>query len=303
MLGERVSGVLMLQEKILQQIILLTKFRFAKQKNVQCTLNIGLKKSYVAKLRLRSFRNKKITEEFMKKFLKLTTLVVSMVMALTFVSCANGNTSNNGNESSNENTSNNGNENSNEEELNLVGTYGISKIENLFKNSKSGQAYTTTMPTSSSLRQYGTIKTIEGDTTSVAEIDLTITKTADGYSFNWAKYNINGEAASDDAKTDIEEKFTDDYWNNYTAMFAMTLTTTADGKWSDNSSPASSGTYTVDEANSKVTITTLTRGGETLAEPEIMEATYSDNGKILVVVQDDSDEKVTDKYAMTFTRK
>ena len=97
----------------------------------------------------------------MKKFLKLTTLVVSMVMALTFVSCANGNTSNNGNESSNENTSNNGNENSNEEELNLVGTYGISKIENLFKNSKSGQAYTTTMPTSSSLRQYGTIKTIE----------------------------------------------------------------------------------------------------------------------------------------------
>ena len=303
MLGERVSGVLMLQEKILQQIILLTKFRFAKRKNVQCTLNIGLKKSYVAKLRLRSFRNKKTMEEFMKKFLKLTTLVVSMVMALTFVSCANGNTSNNGNENSNGNTSNNGNENSNEEELNLVGTYGISKIENLFKNSKSGQAYTTTMPTSSSLRQYGTIKTIEGDTTSVAEIDLTITKTADGYSFNWAKYNINGEAASDDAKTDIEEKFTDDYWNNYTAMFAMTLTTTADGKWSDNSSPASSGTYTVDEANSKVTITTLTRGGETLAEPEIMEATYSDNGKILVVVQDDSDEKVTDKYAMTFTRK
>ena len=251
----------------------------------------------------------------MKKFLKLTTLVVSMVMALTFVSCANGNTSNNGNENSNGNTSNNGNENSNgntsnngnensnEEELNLVGTYGISKVENQYKSSKKEQAYTNTMPTSSSLRQYGTIKTIEGDTTSVAEIDLTITKTADGYSFNWAKYNINGEAASDDAKTDIEEKFTDDYWNNYTAMFAMTLTTTADGKWSDNSSPASSGTYTVDEANSKVTITTLTRGGETLAEPEIMEATYSDNGKILVVVQDDSDEKVTDKYAMTFTRK
>lgn len=239
----------------------------------------------------------------MKKFLKLTTLVVSMVMALTFVSCANGNTSNNGNESSNENTSNNGNENSNEEELNLVGTYGISKIENLFKNSKSGQAYTTTMPTSSSLRQYGTIKTIEGDTTSVAEIDLTITKTADGYSFNWAKYNINGEAASDDAKTDIEEKFTDDYWNNYTAMFAMTLTTTADGKWSDNNTPASSGTYTVDEANSKVTIKTLIKGEETLAKPEIMEATYSDNGKTLVVVMDDSTAEKKDKTTMTFTRK
>ena len=48
----------------------------------------------------------------MKKFVKLTTAVVSMVMALTFVSCANGNTSNNGNENSNGNTSNNGNENS-----------------------------------------------------------------------------------------------------------------------------------------------------------------------------------------------
>ena len=79
----------------------------------------------------------------MKKFLKLTTVVVSMVMALTFVSCANGN------------TSNNGNENSNEEQLNLVGTYGISKVEYLIKNSKSEQAYTTIMPTSSSLRQYG----------------------------------------------------------------------------------------------------------------------------------------------------
>ena len=227
----------------------------------------------------------------MKKFLKLTTLVVSMVMALTFVSCANGN------------TSNNGNENSNEEELNLVGTYGISKIENLIKDSKSEQAYTTTMPTSSSLRQYGTIKTIEGDTTSVAEIDLTITKTADGYSFNWAKYNINGEAASDDAKTDIETKFTDDYWNSYTAMFTMTYTTTADGKWSDNSSPASSGTYTVDKANSKVTIKLLIRGGETLKEPEIMEATYSDNGKILVVVQEYSDNGTTSKSTTTLTRK
>lgn len=30
----------------------------------------------------------------MKKFLKLTTVVVSMVMALAFVSCANGSTSN-----------------------------------------------------------------------------------------------------------------------------------------------------------------------------------------------------------------
>ncbi|MGN0750713.1 MAG: hypothetical protein ACI4LS_09535 [Treponema sp.] len=253
----------------------------------------------------------------MKKFLKLTTVVVSMVMSLTFVSCANGNTSNNGNEnsnentsnngneSSNENTSNNGNENSNEEELNLVRTYGISKIENLIKDSKSEQAYTTTMPTSSSLRQYGTQKLIKGKTTTVieSEIDVTITKTATDYSFNWAKYNINGEAASDAAKTDIEKKFTNDYWNSYTAMFTMTYTTTADGKWSDNNTPASSGTYTVDKANSKVTIKTLIRGEETLTEPEIMEATYSDNGKTLVVMRDDSNEEETDMTTMTLTRK
>ena len=239
----------------------------------------------------------------MKKFLKLTTLVVSMVMALTFVSCANGNTSNNGNENSNGNTSNNGNENSNEEELNLVGTYGISKIENLIKNSKSEQAYTTTMPTSSSLRQYGTIKTIEGDTTSVAEIDLTITKTSNGYSFNWAKYNINGEAASEDAKDAAEKTVTDDGWNEMTALFTMTYTTTADGKWSNNNTPASSGTYTVDEENSKVTITTLIDGGKTLESPIIEEGTYSDNGKTFVIVKDLSPDEGTYKMTMTLTRK
>ncbi|MDD6929387.1 MAG: hypothetical protein PUI78_00960, partial [Treponema sp.] len=235
--------------------------------------------------------NKKTMEEFMKKFLKLTTLVVSMVMALTFVSCANGNTSNNGNESSNE------------EELNLVGTYGISKVENLIKNSKSEQAYTTTMPTSSSLRQYGTIKTIEGDTTSVAEIDLTITKTADGYSFNWAKCNIDGVAASEEAKAEMVKNFGDKYWNIYTEMFAMTLTTTADGKWSINSSPALSGTYTVDEANSKVIIKILMEGEEALQDPKIMEATYSNNGKTLVVVQEYSSGEETGKTIMTLTRK
>lgn len=257
----------------------------------------------------------------MKKLLKISALIAAMALSCAFFGCSNEdssveNNSNSGgsNEISSDNnnsntgdsttsSSNNGNENSNEEELNLVGTYGISKIENLIKNSKSEQAYTTTMPTSSSLRQYGTIKTIEGDTTSVAEIDLTITKTADGYSFNWAKCNIDGVAASEEAKAEMVKNVGDKYWNNYTEMFAMTITTTADCKWSDNSSPASSGTYTVDEANSKVTITTLTRGEETLAEPEIMEATYSNNGKTLVVVQDDSDEYVTDKYTMTFTRK
>ena len=227
----------------------------------------------------------------MKKFLKLTTVVVSMVMALTFVSCANAN------------TSNNGNENSNEEELNLVGTYGISKVERISKSPESKSSITMTMPTSTSYRQYGTIKSINGDTTSVQEMDVTVTKTSNGYSFNWVKYNVNGVAQGADAKAAMEATFNDDSWIYMTAMFAMTITTTADGKWSDNSSPASSGTYTVDKANSKVTIKTLIRGEETLTEPKIMEATFSDNGKTLVVVQDDSDEKVTDKYTMTFTRK
>ena len=241
----------------------------------------------------------------MKKFLKLTTVVVSMVIALTFVSCANGNTSNNGNENSSENTSNNGNENSNEEELNLVGTYGISKVEYLIKNSKSEQAYTTIMPTSSSLRQYGTQKLIKGKTTTVieSEIDVTITKTADGYSFNWAKYNINGEAASEDAKNALVKQVTDDGWNKMAAPFAMTITTTADGKWSDNSSPASSGTYTVDEANSKVTLTTLIDGGEILSEPETMEATYSNNGKKLFVVDEYSEGEYSAKSTITLVCK
>lgn len=237
------------------------------------------------------FATKKTMEEFMKKFLKLTTLVVSMVMALTFVSCANGNNSNNGNESSNE------------EELNLVGTYGISKVEFISTSPTYEVSIIRTMPTSTSLREYGTIKIINGDTTIVKEVDYTVTKTADVYSFNWAKYNINGEAASEDAKAGEEATFTDDTWNSYTAMFAMTYKTTADGKWSDNNTPASSGTYTVDKANSKVTITTLIKGEETLAEPEIMEATYSDNGKTLLVVEENSCEDETTKTTMTLTRK
>ena len=227
----------------------------------------------------------------MKKFLKLTTLVVSMVMALTFVSCANGN------------SSNNGNENSNEEQLNLVGTYGISKFETLYKSPESESSITVTMPTSTSLRQYSTQKIKNGDTTSVQEMDVTVTKTSNGYSFNWAKYNVDGVAQGADAKAAMEATFDDNSWIYMTALFTMTFTTTADGKWSDNNTPASSGTYTVDEANSKVTIKTLIRGEETLTEPEIMEATYSNNGKTLVVMRDDSNEEETDMTTMTFTRK
>ena len=229
----------------------------------------------------------------MKKFLKLTTVVVSMVMALTFVSCANGN------------TSNNGNENSNDGQLNLVGTYGISKIEDIYKNPKSEASFTMTMPTSTSLRQYGTQKLIKGKTTTVSEseIDVTITKTADGYSSNWAKYDIDGVAQDDEAKAEQETQFDDNQWTEYTAMFAMTITTTADGTWSDNNTPSSSGTYTVDEANSKVIIKILMEGKETLQDPKIMEATYSNNGKTLVVMQEYSSDEETGKTTMTLTRK
>lgn len=227
----------------------------------------------------------------MKKFLKLTTVVVSMVMALTFVSCANGN------------TSNNGSENSNEEELNLVGTYGVSKVETLYKSPESESSITMTMPTSTSYRQYGTKKLIDGETTTVIEFDVTITKTADGYSFNWAKYNVDGEAASEAKKDTWVKAFTNDRWNETTKMFAMTITTTAEGTWSNNYTPATSGTYTVDKANSKVTMTTLISNGETPQEPGIMEATYSNNGKTLVVVQEYSYNEMTSKSTMTLTRK
>ena len=224
----------------------------------------------------------------MKKFLKLTTVVVSMVMALTFVSCSDGN------------SSNNGNENLNVEQLNLVGTYGLSKVEGLYKDSTMDSATTMTMPTSTSLRIYETLKIKILDDPTFVEMDYTITKTADGYSFNWAKYEVDGVAESDEAKVVQETQFDNKRWNNSTAEFAMTLTITADGKWS---MPDSSGTYTVDKANSKVILTALIAEGETLDEPVKLEATYSNNGETLVVVLENSYNEETGKTTMTLTRK
>ena len=224
----------------------------------------------------------------MKKFLKLTTVVVSMVMALTFVSCSDGN------------SSNNGNENLNDGQLNLVGTYGLSKVEGLYNDSTMDSVTTMTMPTSTSLRIYETLKMKFGDDSNFIEMNYTITKTADGYSFNWAKYEVDGVAASDEAKDELEAQFGIKRWNDSTAEFAMTLTITADGKWS---MPDSSGTYTVDKANSKVILTALFAEGEILDEPVKLEATYSNNGETLVVMQDDSSDDVTDKSTMTYTRK
>ena len=218
----------------------------------------------------------------MKKFLKLTTVVVSMVMALAFVSCANGN------------------ENG---QLNLVGTYGLSKVESINKGPDGEESMIMTMPTSTSIHQYVVTQVVDYGEKKTVEADVTITKTENGYSFNWAKYNIDGVAQDDDAKTQQEEQFNDDEWNSYTAIFAMTYTTTADGTWSDNSNPASSGTYTVDEANSKVTMTTLIEEGKTLNPPVKEELTYSDNGKTFVFVEEDSSDERTNKMIMTFTRK
>ena len=218
----------------------------------------------------------------MKKFLKLTTAVVSMVMALAFVSCANGNEN---------------------EQLNLVGTYGLSKVESYQKNSDGEESITMTMPTSTSIRQYVvTQEVIDGEKTTV-EMDYTVTKKENVYSFVWAKYTIDGVAQDDDAKTNFENTFDDEQWIDNTALFAMTYTTTADGTWSDNCEPASSGTYTVDEANSKVTMTTLIEEGITLNPPVKEELTYSDNGKTFVYVDGQSSDKVTYKMTMTFTRK
>ena len=218
----------------------------------------------------------------MKKFLKLTTVVVSMVMALTFVSCANGN------------------ENG---QLNLVGTYGLSKVEIINKGPNSEASITMTMPTSTSLHQYVVTKVVIDGKKTTVEADYTVTKTANGYSFNWAKYNIDGVAQGDDAKTQQEEQFNNDGWNSYTAPFAITYTTTADGTWSDNSNPASSGTYTVDEANSKVIMKTFIEEGKNLDEPQIMEANYSNNGKTVVFVEEESSVDGAYKMTMTFTRK
>ena len=219
----------------------------------------------------------------MKKFLKLTTVVVSMVMALAFVSCANGN------------------ENG---QLNLVGTYGLSKVEGINKGPDGEESMIMTMPTSTSIHQYVvTQEVIDGEKKTVTEMDYTITKTEDDYSFDWTKYNINGQAASKDAKDKFENDFDEKQWNVYTAPFAITYTTTADGKWSDNSEHASSGTYTVDEANSKVTMTTLIEEGKNLDKPQIMELTYSNNGKTLVFVEEESSVDGTYKMTMTLTRK
>ena len=82
----------------------------------------------------------------------------------------------------------------------------------------------------------------------------------------------------------------------------MTFTATAEGTWSNNADAASSGTYTVDEANSKIRIKILVGEGVTLPEPMEIEATYSDDGKTISVVLDYSKEGYIEKETITLTR-
>ena len=221
----------------------------------------------------------------MKKFLKLTATAVSLVMALAFVSCDTGNGT------------------TEEEKLNLVGTYSISSIEEKLVISSQNVSIVMSMPTSTSFREVGTISNTSGDTTSTQEMDVTVTKTSSGYTFTWTKYTIDGVNATAEQKSAMETTFDDDTWTNMTEMFTMTITTKEDLTWTDNGNPASSGTYTVDEANSKVTIKTLVDEGSTLDEPEEMECTYSNYGKNLVVVEDNSSGSNVNKTTITFVRK
>ena len=220
----------------------------------------------------------------MKKFLKLTATAVSLVMALALMSCDNGNGT------------------TEEETLNLAGTYSISSIKNEYVSDSQNVSMVMSMPTSSSFREVGTISYTDEDTTSTQEMDVTITKTTSGYTFTWTKYTIDGVDATTEEKSSMESTFDDEAWAGVTEMFSMTITTKEDLTWTDNGDPASSGTYTVDEENSKVTIKTLVSEGTTLDEPEEMECTYSNYGKNLVVVEDDSSGSNVDKTTITFVR-
>ena len=220
----------------------------------------------------------------MKKFLKLTATAVSLVMALALMSCDNGNGI------------------TEEEKLNLVGTYSISSIEEKHVSDSQNVSVVMSMPTSTSFREVGTISNTFGDTTSTQEMDVTVTKTSSGYTFTWTKYTIDGVNATAEQKSAMESTFSDDAWTSMTEMFAMTITTKEDLTWTDNGNPASSGTYTVDEANSKITIKTLVDEGTTLDEPEEMECTYSNNGKNLIFVKDHSSGSNIDKTTITLVR-
>ena len=227
----------------------------------------------------------------MKKFIKMAAAVASMAIVLGFASCGG-----------------------NEETLNLVGNYSITKIENISELTQSGTKTTSkstvTMPSSTAFRTYATSIVEYSGVTTTTEMDYTTTKTesdsGNTYEVTVAKYTINdvdaGEAAITQMKSVMESQMNDSSWAMMEAMFESTMTTNADGTWTNNQDPVSSGTYTIDEANSKVLFTTVIENGVELAEPETEEIAYSDYGKTLVATTDMSGTGVTQTMTITMTR-
>lgn len=227
----------------------------------------------------------------MKKFIKMAAVVASMAMVLGFISCGG-----------------------NEETLNLVGNYSITKIENFSELTQSGTKTTSkstiTMPSSSTFRTCGTSIVEYSGVTTTTEMDYTTAKiesdSGNTYEVTFAKYTIDGVDAGEDVitqmKSMMESSMDDSSWAQMTAMFESTMTTNADGTWTNNQNPVSSGTYTIDEANSKVLFTTVIEEGVELAEPETEEIDYSDYGKTLVATTDMSGNGVTQTMSITMTR-
>ena len=227
----------------------------------------------------------------MKKFIKMAAVVASMAMVLGFISCGG-----------------------NEETLNLVGNYSITKIENFSEmtqsGSKSSSKQTVTMPSSLTFRTCGTSIVEYSGVTTTTEMDYTTAKiesdSGNTYEVTFAKYTINGVDAGEEAitqmKTVMESQMNDSSWAMMAEMFESTMTTNADGTWTNNQDPVTSGTYTIDQENSKVLLTTVIEDGVELAEPETEEIDYSDYGKTLVATTDMSGNGVTQTMSVTMTR-
>ena len=186
------------------------------------------------------------------------------------------------------------------------GTYKVAAVKEVY-NSSSGDgdkqtSYVSvlTMPDAASIKRIreDTIK-LDINTTSVWTSDMTITKTGDSFTVEINKFLIDGEEAGDSHK-DSEKRALINSWDEMYSLFSKTLTMKSNGTWTDNAGQASSGSFVVDEDNSKVKIITLVDSGAELSVPELIELSYSDGGKKFTV-----EEKVDDtkKRIFTFERK
>ncbi|WP_191016695.1 hypothetical protein [Treponema zioleckii] len=201
-----------------------------------------------------------------------------------------------------------------EAEVNVVGTYAVTGYT-YESTEEDGSSYVcaVTMPTSTSLHYVGTdIDKSDEAVYEKLEYDVTVTKNGDDYTVTKNKFKADGEDGSEDLFSAMEDRWKpndsdtehENSWADRTEEFGMTITTTADGTWSDNEeSKPTSGTYTVDKANSKILLTTLVDEGETLTEPELSELPYSDGGKTIVMVMNDTDEEHNSTTKVTITLK